>query len=304
MVQKRYPQGMLGACNTPWNEKYQLDEKVFERHLKATLALGYKDLYVMGTAGEGYAVNDAQFRNIVDVFVSVAKKPGVNPQVGVISLSMSAIIDRIKYGYDKGVRLFQLSLPSWGIVSDTEMMTFFKTVCGTYPDAKFLHYNLIRTKRVLTGDDYRKIADAVPNLVATKNSSYDMNAIRDMMVKAPEIQHFFVQNAFAYGATLGECSLLCSLGGVFPNLTKELFDTARTGNVKRSFEINNRMIEVAKGLLGHLKSPYVDGAYDKSLEALANPEFPRRLLPPYETISEADFAVMKKYYEEQCRDIS
>ncbi len=295
---------MLGACNTPWTDKYKLDEKMFEKHLKGMMAKGYTEMYVMGTAGEGYAVSEAQFRNIVDVFVAVTRKPGINPQVGVINMSTSTIVDRIKYCYDKGVRMFQLSLPNWQAMNDAEMLAFFKLVCGTYPDAKFLHYNLIRTKRVLTGDDYRKVADAVPNLVATKNSSYDMNAIREMMVRAPEIQHFFVQNAFAFGALFGECSLLCSLGGVFPNLTKELFDTARTGNVKRSFEINNRMMEAAKGMFGHLKAGYVDGAYDKALEALVDPDFPRRLLPPYETLPDADFAVIKKYFEEKCRDIS
>ncbi len=60
----------------------------------------------------------------------------------------------------------------------------------------------------------------------------------------------------------------------------------------------------AKGMFGHLKAGYVDGAYDKALEALVDPDFPRRLLPPYETLPDADFAVIKKYFEEKCRDIS
>ena len=53
-------------------------------------------------------------------------------------------------------------------------MTFFKDVCGSYPDAQFLHYNLPRSGRVLEAADYRKLIDAIPNLVATKNTGGGM----------------------------------------------------------------------------------------------------------------------------------
>ena len=69
MVEKRHPRGLLAACDTPWTESFQLDEGIFRRHIAHQLASGAENIYVMGTAGEGYAVTDAQFRQIVDVFV-------------------------------------------------------------------------------------------------------------------------------------------------------------------------------------------------------------------------------------------
>src|SRR3712207_9569121 len=63
-----------------------------------------------------------------------------------------------------------ISLPSWGPLNDDEMLRFFVDVCGTFPDARFLHYNLPRTKRVLTGPEYARIVAEVPNLAATKNT--------------------------------------------------------------------------------------------------------------------------------------
>ena len=55
-------------------------------------------------------------------------------------------------------------------------MIFFKTVCGAFPDSRFLHYNLPLAKRIIGGHEYHRLAEAVPNLVATKNSTTDYGA--------------------------------------------------------------------------------------------------------------------------------
>ena len=295
---------MLGAVDIPWTEDFRLDEEAFRRLLKRLIRLGFDCLYVMGTAGEGYAMSDTRFRHVVEVFVDEMKRAEAKPQVGAISLSTEQVIERVRYAHGKGVRSFQISLPSWGAVSDAEMLTFFKVVCGEFPDSEFLHYNLLRTKRILTGDDYRRVVDVVPNLTSTKQSTYDMGLIRGWMVKAPELQHFFLQHSFAYGCVFGECSLLCSMAGLFPKLTREYFEASRSGDIARAFQIQARFVELGEGLYGHVKGTYMDGAYDKFLVWLADPSFPRRLLPPYETFSDADAAIGRRYYETRCRDVA
>ena len=55
-----------------------------------------KHLYVFGTAGEGYAVSDRQFDEITRVFHEETRAPDVHPMVGVISLSLTTIIERIE----------------------------------------------------------------------------------------------------------------------------------------------------------------------------------------------------------------
>ncbi|MBM3958381.1 MAG: dihydrodipicolinate synthase family protein [SAR202 cluster bacterium] len=293
----RSPQGMLGAVDIPWTDDFRLDENSFRRLLKRLKGHGFGRLYVMGTAGEGYAMSDALFRDVVDVFVEEMRGPGLVPQVGAISLSTQQVIERVRYAHGKGVRSFQISLPSWGPVSDSEMLTFFRVVCGSFPDSEFLHYNLVRTKRVLTGDDYRKIVDLIPNLTSTKQSTYDMGLIRGWMLRAPELQHFFLQHSFAYGSLFGECSLLCSMAGLFPKLTREYFEAGRTGDAARAFELQRTFIDVGESLYGSAKSAHMDGAYDKLLVWLTDPSFPRRLLPPYETFSDEDATRARQAYE-------
>ncbi|MEE8363213.1 MAG: dihydrodipicolinate synthase family protein [Dehalococcoidia bacterium] len=295
----RRAQGMLGAVDIPWTADYALDEDSFRRLLRRLLTVGADQLYIMGTAGEGYAMTDGRFRDVVDVFVEEMTDPAVLPQVGVISLSTEEVIGRIGYAHDRGVRSFQISLPAWGAVTDPEMMTFFKTVCGEYPDSEFLHYNLARAKRILDGDDYRMILDEVPNLVAAKQNTSDMSLIRSWMQKAPEMQHFMLQAAYGYASQFGECSLLCSMHGVYPELTREYFATGASGDIARALKIAEEFNRHRDGIFGHVDRVMIDGAYDKLLVWLVDQSFPRRLLPPYEGFTDDEARVSLEYYQRQ-----
>ncbi len=293
----RHPQGTLVAVDIPWGEQNRLDESKLRGLIDRLVTLGYDEYYVMGTAGEGYALTDGQYREIVDVFVDEMAGRGKRTQVGVISLATSQVIERIAYAYGRGVRTFQISLPSWGVLTDAEMLTFFETVCGEYPDAHFLHYNLLRSGRIVTGHEYRPIIDRVPNLAATKIAIADMSLIRGWMTHAPELQHFFLQAPYPYAAQFGECSLLSSMAGVAPTLTKAMWDAGRTGDIAAAQAAGRRMLDAREGLVGDVKSAYMDGAFDKLFAWLADPDFPRRLLPPYATISDAEAELARTWLD-------
>ncbi len=304
MAEKRHPQGTLAACDTPWTQDYELDEAVFRRHIAQQLASDAENIYVMGTAGEGYAVTDAQFRQVVDVFVDATDGADVTRMVCVISVSMGHTIERIGYAHDKGVRMFQVPLPSWGALTNPEALTFFKTVCGSFPDSKFLHYNLRRAGRIFGADDYRPVLDQVPNLVATKINNTDMGFMRDLMVKTPELQHFVLETCYANASFYGECSLLCSFGGLAPDLARRLFEAGRDGDTATAFAIQGRMMQMHEGFFRDTEGPHMDGAFDKLFTSLAQPEFPIRILPPYQSLTEDQAAAAREYFHTHCSDIS
>src|SRR5687768_6042344 len=166
----RYPRAILVSCEIPWDERDRLMEQVFIDEIQSLQRAGFNDLYIFGTAGEGYAVTNDSFCHIVDVFCGELARTEAKPMVGVVGLSTATIIERVGMAYERGVRAFQISLPSWGALNDREVDIFFRDVCGAFPRAQFLHYNLPRVKRLLTGRDYRRLADQNPNLVATKNT--------------------------------------------------------------------------------------------------------------------------------------
>jgi dihydrodipicolinate synthase/N-acetylneuraminate lyase len=292
----RYPQGLLVSCEIPWDEREKLMEGLFRQAVRYFLKLGFRHIYIFGTAGEGYAVTTECFERIVAIFREETAQPDIHPQIGVIGLSTMIVLERIQIAYRAGFRTFQISLPSWGALNDREVLRFFCDVCGAYPDSQFLHYNLARSKRLLGADDYRNIADALPNLVATKNTSPSVSLASELMRRVPELQHFFGEATFPTGALHGECSLLSSFAPLFPSMTLRLFELARSQQIESLFALQrDYLTAVWTTIAPMMKREYIDGAYDKALMKLGGFPMPLRLLSPYESISEEVF--------EECRQI-
>lgn len=289
-VTVRYPRGILVSCEVPWDERENLLEDVFREEVRAFLSRGFRHIYIFGTAGEGYAADTARFHRVAQVFREETLGEGVLPQVGVIGLSTAIVRERIDIAYELGFRTFQLSLPSWGALDDREMMRFFRDVCLAYPDSRFLHYNLLRTKRLLTAADYRRIIDEVPNMAATKNTSPDVSHTAALMRTVPELQHFFGEATFPTGCLYGECSLLSSFAPMFPAQTWTLFDHACAGRIEPLFKFQRRYLSAVNGVIAPmLRTTRIDGAYDKALVRLSGIAMPLRLLSPYESISEETY---------------
>lgn len=302
----RYPQTVLVSCEIPWDEQQNLLEEVFRDEVRMVLELGFKHLYVFGTAGEGYAVDTARFRQVVHIFYEETHGDDVHAQVGVIGLSTANIVERIAFAHAAGFRAFQISLPSWGAVNDVELLTFFEDVCGAFPDSQFLHYNLPRAKRVLNGADYRRLADAVPNLVATKNTGGGSQRAADLMRHAPELQHFFGEDNFMHGCMFGECSLLASLGPMVPHKTWEYFEAGRARRLDALLRLHHGFLSLLGDVFGPLLAKErIDGAYDKLIVRLGGlEEMPLRLLSPYQGFSEEEYQVCKRIFHEKYPDWS
>ncbi len=292
----RYPQAILISCEVPWDEQENLLEDVFRQQVRHALASGFRHVYTFGTAGEGYAVDLPRFTRVAEVFREETRGEGVHAQIGLIALSTAQVHERLRIAYSLGFRTFQISLPSWGALNDNETMRFFRDVCLPHPDCRFLHYNLARTKRVLTGVEYRRIADAVPNLAATKNTGTTVHGTMDLLRHAPDLQHFLGEAMFPTGCLHGECSLLSSFGPLFPKQTHRLFEYALSKQWDKLFPFQAEYLRVVEDVIAPMRRQgLMDGAYDKALVRLGGVPMPLRLLSPYDTFSEEVF--------EECRGI-
>jgi len=280
------PLPILATAVVPWTADFRFDAETFRRQVRTIARNLTRHIYIFGTAGEGYAVTEAQFREIATCFSEISEEENVTPMLGVISLSLPTIAQRIAWGHSLGYRNFQLSLPAWGALNDRELDTFFAETCGRFPDSHFHHYNLARSNRVLTAVDYRRLADAHPNFVAVKASVSDPAIIRDFMALAPRLQFFFTERGYVEARKLGPCGFLISLASVNPAQAKAFVagdDAFRLQAFEGVAAMGKKLKEIHGGCY------HIDGAFDKMLFRVSDPTFPLRLLPPYEFASEADF---------------
>ena len=75
----RYPQTALASCEIPWDENENFMEDLFRKQVQITLQRGFNDLYIFGTAGEGYAIDTARFREIVQTFYEETRGGDIHP---------------------------------------------------------------------------------------------------------------------------------------------------------------------------------------------------------------------------------
>lgn len=291
----RYPRVILGTCPLPWEEDGRWDAGLFRRTVRRLVRTLSPRLYIFGTAGEGYVVSERQFRRIAREFVAEMNAAGGTPMVGIITLSLTTLLDRIAFARDLGVREIQLSLPAWGALDDVELGRFFAAVCDRFPDVSFLHYNLARSGRVLTGVDYARLAARHPNLVAIKMGGENVATLKEVARAAPALRCFFTEFGFVALREATPCGLLCALGACDPALARRLFAAGEAE--RRALEPIFRRIHAAAkaALAGHA---HMDGAYDKMYVKVNFPEFPLRLHPPYSGASDAQFEAFRA----TCRD--
>ena len=295
----RFPLGIMSTCVVPWDEQGEMLEDLFRHQVRESVR-GTKHLYVFGTACEGYAVSERQFDRVATVFSDEMRKCGAEPMIGVISISLSTIIERIERCRAAGVKLYQISLPSWGALTETEVFTFFREVCGRFRDCRFLHYNLMRTKRLVTGAEYGRLAAEHPNLVATKNSTDSITRVNDLMTLAPDLTHFVDESGYTYASQIGACGLLASVPVINWKYCQEFFDAGQRHDTKRMLQIYQEVCDITRGLMDAVDhAPFIDGAYDKMLWKFTDRRFPLRLLPPYQYASDAAFEKFASYVAEK-----
>ena len=285
----RHPSGILASCVLPWTSDLALDEELFRREIELTLAQTPL-VYVMGTAGEGYAVSGEQFRKVVRVFVESTKARGAEPMVGVISLADQTVRARIEWARSLGVRQFQISLPSWGTCTPDEARAYFRGVCGEFKDCAFLHYNLARAGRILEPEEIGVISRENPNLVATKNGNPSVVFLSRLIEHAPEVRHFITDMGFPFASFLAECGLLIAMASCNWRAAKEFYERAMRREYAPVIEMQQELIRLNADILS-LVAPHghIDGAYDKMYVKLHIPEFPLRLLPPYSGVPDSAF---------------
>ena len=283
-MEKRFPKLQLCAACVPWTEDFQLDVPVFRKGIRLLCENGAESIYLFGTAGEGYAVDKVQYLQIVNEFMDQMKAyPNVIPMVGVISMSMTEIMERIRLAGELGVRYFQISFPNWGAVSNEEALVFFKTVCGAFPEYSFMHYNnALRSRKRLAPKDYQRLVEEIPNLVAVKFPGPSFNEIHEFANMDLPLRVFFLEYAYGYGSMVyGEFGFLASITNCSYKIMRQYYRAGAEKDWDTILKIHNDFPAAYDALFSNCPGDKIDSSYYNLYLQFEIPEFSGRILPPY-----------------------
>lgn len=284
-MKKRYPKTLMTTACVPWTKDFRIDEPMLRAEIDMLMKANSKSIYLFGTAGEGYSVNHTQFINLVKILKDqTSRDKSVMPMVGIISLSLTDIIERIEIAAKLGIRDFQISFPSWGSVTKEESHLFFKSVCDKFPELRFMHYNnFMRSKTKLNPDDYIELAKEFENLVAVKFITSSISEVHELAALDSPLQFFLLDGLYGYGSMLGEFGLLISLLNVSYKIANEYFTAGTKKDFDTCLTISDEFFKAHKCLMKHCPadSGKMDGAWDKIFVKFGIPDFPQSLHPPY-----------------------
>jgi hypothetical protein len=131
-------------------------------------------------------------------------------------------------------------------------------------------------------EEYAKLEQLHPNLVATKITTDSIRYIGRLMELSSELRHFFTDLSFAYASSLGECGLLIAMATSNWQAAHAYYAAATGGKYREALDYQKQLLRMNSELRSIvLKDSHIDGAFDKMYVKLHQPEFPLRLYPPY-----------------------
>jgi len=216
--------------------------------------------------------------------------PGALPMVGIISLSMSEVIERVELGLKLGARDFQISFPSWGAVTVEEGIGFLKDVCRRFPQARFMHYNNgVRSRTKLRFADYKRICEEIPNIVAVKNPTSDITELHELFSEELPLEIYVLEYGYGYSSMFANCGLLISLLNLDFDHAWGYFKAGKNRDIVEIMRYHNEFLLIHQALFANVPTGMIDSAYDKLFVKPHIPEFPLRLLPPYTSPSDTQY---------------
>ena len=293
-MKKRYDNTILATACIPWDEDNNFIKPLFKRQIEHLINNGITHIYLFGTAGEGYAINNQQFEEIVSYFSSLMEDDNLYPMVGLIELSPFRMEEKLNIAYKYGIRDFQFSLPSWHKLSYDEIVTFMDYLLLRHNDCNFLCYNLARTKRFIEPLELITLAKKYNNLVAVKYTRLTDEDINIFKNNDTPLQLFLTENNFAKLSNHISCSLLLSIGNLDLNIAHEFFNYVKENNQEKVDYYCEKFNSLRSTMKAGLNGVYIDGAYDKLYVKYVLEQFPLKMLAPYNYVSEDLFKIFKK----------
>ena len=284
----------LVSVPIPLNEDQSFDKELFTEIL-GKLKNQYCDgLYLFGTSGEGYAITDEEFLEIVSHFKEQTWDFQGFLQVGCFGLSSAQVKLRCGVCMEIGIEQAQVTLPFWKELNDEELDLFFQDICHSFPDMKFLLYNNPRNKRKLKGWELENIHKKYPNLVAAKTGSGNWMEIFELLTNSPSINHFLTEGAFPFGSMIREVGLIPSYNYIFTDRCRMFFEAVISSERERADILHTEIMKFhLKTALPLISKGYIDGAIDKAYARLGGLNIPLTVRSPYQSLSIKDFEWLK-----------
>ena len=295
MLTRDQLQGLWVSVLNPWDEGGGFDEKSFRDEIAMLLDAHPHGLYTTGSTGEFYALDWDEFTRLVDTFV--AEAAGKIPiQVGANWFNTRDTIRRTRYARDRGVDGVQICFPPWMEMRVEDNDQFLEDVYRAVPDIALIHYNVGRARRIFHGRDYARVCPRVPSLIGTKVAGMPMHDVVELVLNAPDLNHFVGELLFGLAHQVGASGMYTSLFMMNPDFFHDYYRLCVEGRYAEAVRLSMRLagwFDVAVRPL--IEKGYMDPSLDKAFVEIGGwLPVHRRTRRPYPPVTETEMAELRR----------
>jgi 4-hydroxy-tetrahydrodipicolinate synthase len=236
------PQGSLVAIVTPMFEDGRLDLARFRSLIDWHVAEGTDGIVVVGTTGESPTVDFDEHKHLIRVAVEHAA--GRIPIIaGTGANSTAEAIELTESARKAGAQACLSVVPYYNKPTQEGLYRHFRTIAERV-DLPMILYNVPgRTVADLHNDTVMRLAE-VPNIVGIKDATGDIGRGTDLVRRLPAgFQIYSGDDATCLALMLlGAHGVISVTSNVAPRAMSQMCAAARTGDIARAREINERLL--------------------------------------------------------------
>ncbi|MBS5748931.1 MULTISPECIES: 4-hydroxy-tetrahydrodipicolinate synthase [Actinotignum] len=237
-----HAEGVIPALVTPLDREGNLLEQGLRDVIDYTITNGVHGIFVLGSSGEIYGLDNAQKRRVVEIAVEQA-----NGRVPVYAgASEITTRDCIKTAHMVqevgGVSALSVLTPYFMTPTQSELVEHYKNIAAETDLPILVYSNPGRTQVPVALTTMLELVD-VPNIIGIKDSAGNLTLTGDYIRELPDdFDVIMGRDTLIYPALcLGAAGAIASTANIAPKLVSSIYNEYRAGNRERALELQNAL---------------------------------------------------------------
>ena len=239
--------GTATALVTPFKRDGSIDDECFRSLCERQVRNGVKILVPCGTTGESATMNEQERLHVIEMAVDVARKKGAKVIAGTGSNNTANTIDFTRRARQLGIDGALVVAPYYNKPTQKGLYSHFTEVARSVKNLPIMVYNVPgRTSSNISAETTIRIAEAWPNIVATKEASGDFSQIMEIVRTRPKFFRVFSGDDMTTVAmiAIGADGLVSVCSNEVPKETSQMVNAALSGGYTKARRIHYKILEL------------------------------------------------------------
>ncbi|REJ79446.1 MAG: 4-hydroxy-tetrahydrodipicolinate synthase [Acidobacteria bacterium] len=239
--------GCATALVTPFRKDGSIDEECFKSLAERQIANGVNILVPCGTTGESVTMSEDERLRVIRLTIEVAKAKKAKVIAGTGSNNTAATIDFTRKVRQLGADMALVVAPYYNKPTQDGMFAHFSEIANSVKDLPIMLYNVPgRTSSNISAETTFRLAEACPNIVATKEASGDFSQIMEIIRTRPKNFKLFSGDDMTTLSMIaaGADGLVSVCANEIPKETSQMVNAALDGGFSKARRIHYKILEL------------------------------------------------------------